>query len=104
MENIMRKIVVLNTTNDCYDYEINALKQFDDAEFIVSPAVDEDDVIEAVRDAEVILFTATKINERVINSLEKCKLIIRYGIGYDNVDTVAAAKRGIFVCNAPTTV
>jgi len=97
----MRKIVVLNTTNDCYDYEINTLKQFDDVEFIISPAVDEDDVIDAVRDAEVILFTATKINERVINSLEKCKLIIRYGIGYDNVDTVAAAKRGIFVCNAP---
>lgn len=97
----MRKIVVFKKEDKGYDYEKSLFSQFDDVEFIVSPAVEEDDVIDAARDAEVILFTATKINERVINSLEKCKLIIRYGIGYDNVDTVAAAKRGIFVCNAP---
>ena len=97
----MRKVVVLNNDATRYGYEIEVLKQFDDVEFIVSPAKDEDDVIEAIRDAEVVLFTATKMNERVINSLEKCKLIIRYGIGYDNVDLEAAAKRGIYVCNAP---
>lgn len=97
----MRKVVVFNTDSSSYGYEIEALKQFSDVEFIVSPAVDEDDVIADIRDAEVVLFTATKMNARVINSLEKCKLIIRYGIGYDNVDTVAAAERGIFVCNAP---
>ena len=98
----MRKVVVLSSeSQNSYRYEIEALKQIPDAEFIISPAVSEDDVIDAIRDAEVVLFTATKINERIISSLEKCKLIIRYGIGYDNVDTVAAAKRGIFVCNAP---
>ena len=98
----MRKVVVLSSeSRNSYLYEIEALKQIPDAEFIISPATAEDDVIDAIRDAEVVLFTATKINERVINSLEKCRLIIRYGIGYDNVDTVAAAKRGIFVCNAP---
>lgn len=97
----MRKVVVLTKYTSGYEYEIGQLSQFDDVEFIKSPAVEEDDVIEAVRDAEVILFTATKLNERIINSLEKCKLIIRYGIGYDNVDLEAAAKRGIYVCNAP---
>ena len=97
----MRKVVVFNKDSSSYGYEIEAFKQFEDVEFIVSPAETEDEVIEAIRDAEVVLFTATNMNERVINSLEKCKLIIRYGIGYDNVDTVAAAKKGIFVCNAP---
>lgn len=97
----MRKVVVLSKYKSGYEYEINQLAQFGDVEFITDPAVEEDDVIEAIRDAEVVLFTATKMNERVINSLEKCKLIIRYGIGYDNVDLEAAAKRGIYVCNAP---
>ena len=97
----MRKVVVLSKYTSGYEYEIKALKQIPDAEFIISPAVEEDDVIEAIRDAEVVLFTATKINERVINSLERCKLILRYGIGYDNVDLAAAAARGIYVCNAP---
>lgn len=97
----MRKVVVLSRATSGYQYEIDALKQFDDVEFIISPAVEEDDVIEAIKDAEVVLFTATKMNERVINSLEKCRLIIRYGIGYDNVDLTAAARKGIYVCNAP---
>lgn len=97
----MRKVVVLSNNIGSFDYEKEQFKQFDDVELIFSGATVEDDVIKDVRDAEVILFTATKINERVVNSLEKCKLIIRYGIGYDNVDTVAAAKRGIYVCNAP---
>ena len=73
----MRKIVVLSSSDKGYEYEIKVLKQFDDVEFIVSPARTEDEVIDAVRDAEVILFTATKMNERIINSLEKCRLIIR---------------------------
>ncbi len=97
----MRKIVVFNKESSSYGYETEVFKQFDDVEFIVSPAESEDEVIEAIRDAEVVLFTATNMNERVIGSLEKCKLIIRYGIGYDNVDLEAAAKRGIYVCNAP---
>ena len=97
----MRKVVVLTQKNSGYEYEIEALKQFDDVEFVCSPAVEEDELTEAVRDAEVILFTATKINESFVSKLEKCKLIIRYGIGYDNVDLVATAKRGIYVCNAP---
>jgi D-3-phosphoglycerate dehydrogenase len=97
----MRKIVVLCGDLNSYHYEIDALKQFADVELIFSSAVSEEDVIADIKDAEVVLFTSTKLNERIINSLEKCKLIIRYGIGYDNVDIEAAANRGIYVCNAP---
>ena len=97
----MRKIVVLSRSTSGYNYEIDALSAFPDVEFVISQAVEEDDVIADIRDAEVVLFTATKMNARVIGALEKCKLIIRYGIGYDNVDLKAAADKGIYVCNAP---
>ena len=33
--------------------------------------------------------------------LRKCKVIVRAGIGYDNIDAVEAKKRGIVVCNVP---
>lgn len=97
----MRKVVVLSKEPNAFGYETEIFKQFTDVDFIISPATLENEVIEAIQDAEVVLFTATKMNERVINSLKKCKLIIRYGIGYDNVDLTAAANRGIYVCNAP---
>ena len=80
----MRKIVVLSKSTSGYKYEIEALSAFADVEFVISQAIEEDDVIADIRDAEVVLFTATKMNARVIGALEKCKLIIRYGIGYVN--------------------
>ena len=37
----------------------------------------------------------------VIASMQKAKVIVRYGIGVDNVDLEAAKNRGIPVCNVP---
>jgi D-3-phosphoglycerate dehydrogenase / 2-oxoglutarate reductase len=33
--------------------------------------------------------------------MQKCRIIVRYGIGVDNVDLNAAAAKGIPVCNVP---
>jgi len=37
----------------------------------------------------------------VIAAMQKAKVIVRYGIGVDNVDLEAACQRGIPVCNVP---
>ncbi len=62
----------------------------------------QDDLIEAVRKADIILVNMAIFNAEVINSLTRCKLILRHGIGYDNVDIKAATKAGIVVANYPT--
>ena len=67
----MRKVVVLSKEPNAFGYETEIFKQFTDVDFIISPATLENEVIEAIQDAEVVLFTATKMNERVINSLKK---------------------------------
>jgi D-3-phosphoglycerate dehydrogenase len=41
------------------------------------------------------------INRDIIWQLERCRCIIRVGIGYDSVDVAAATERGIMVCNVP---
>ena len=97
----MRKVVVLGGQSEGYAYEIAALSRFSDVEFVVFPSTKKEDAFTVVQDAEAILFTATQIDAELIDKMEKCKLIIRYGIGYDNVDCPYAASRGIFVCNAP---
>jgi D-3-phosphoglycerate dehydrogenase len=37
----------------------------------------------------------------VIEALERCRIIVRYGIGVDTIDIPAATERGIMVANVP---
>lgn len=97
----MRKIVAFNKMSYDFERELEVFGSFPDVELVKSPAESEDELIEAARDAEVILFTSAKLTRRVLSSLERCKLIVRYGIGYDTVDTEAARELGIYVCNSP---
>lgn len=62
----------------------------------------EEDVIEACRDADILVYFGlyTPFTERVLSQLPKCQLIARYGIGMDSVDLDAATKYGIVVSNA----
>ena len=60
-----------------------------------------DELIDAVRTADALLVNMARIDRRVIESLEKCRVISRYGIGYDNVDVKAAAQKGIPVGIVP---
>jgi D-3-phosphoglycerate dehydrogenase len=71
------------------------------AEVIEGDCATEDDIIEAARDAEVLLVVSAKITCRVMESLPRCKAIVRYGIGYDTVDVEAATDHGILVVNVP---
>jgi D-3-phosphoglycerate dehydrogenase len=55
-----------------------------------------------IRDAEIILTTHVRFPAEVIRTLERCRLIVRYGIGVDTIDLAAATACGIVVANAPT--
>ncbi len=54
-----------------------------------------------VAEADAVITQFAPINADVINAMQRAKVIVRYGIGYDNVDIHAARKRGIPVCNIP---
>jgi phosphoglycerate dehydrogenase-like enzyme len=49
----------------------------------------------------IILWHGPKVDAAVIGRLQRCRAIIRNGVGFDTVDTAAAAQRGIPVCNVP---
>ena len=72
-----------------------------DAETVVASCRTEEDVIEAARGSDALLVQWAPITAQVIETLDQCKVIVRYGIGVDNVDLAAAAGRGIPVCNVP---
>jgi D-3-phosphoglycerate dehydrogenase len=61
----------------------------------------EGEVIDAAKDCDAILVQFAPITRSVIDQLTRCKVIVRYGVGTDNVDLQAAGSRGIVVCNVP---
>ncbi|MFC5826120.1 C-terminal binding protein [Nonomuraea insulae] len=61
----------------------------------------EADTIEAVRGASVVLVNFAPITEAVLAALAPGATVVRYGIGFDNVDTGAAARLGVAVANVP---
>ncbi|MDE3000699.1 MAG: C-terminal binding protein [Gemmatimonadota bacterium] len=61
----------------------------------------ESELVEKIVDADMILVNMVKMTAGVIEKLERCKLILRHGVGYDNVDVSAATKKGIRVAYEP---
>lgn len=57
-------------------------------------------IIERAKDAEILIVNKVKLTAEVIDSLPKLQLICEAATGVDNIDTAAAARRGIPVKNA----
>ena len=57
--------------------------------------------IERIGDHEIVLTNKVPITENLLNACPNIKLICIQATGYNIVDTVACAKRGIPVCNVP---
>lgn len=51
--------------------------------------------------ADFVLTQFARLDAKAIERMEKAKVIVRYGIGVDNVDLKAARDREIPVCNVP---
>jgi len=72
------------------------------AEIEALDASSEDEIVGRIEDAAAIMMYHTvSITEKTINRLKNCKIIVRCGVGYDNVDWRLARERGIHVANVP---
>lgn len=71
------------------------------SDFKVEQCKNQEDVIKKCKGAKVLLNQYTPLDEKVFRALPEVKFIIRYGVGVDNVDLIAASKYGVQVCNVP---
>ena len=60
-----------------------------------------EELIPYVADCDALVVQFAKIDDAVINAMNKCKVIARYAIGFDNIDIAAATEKGIWVANVP---
>ena len=94
-----KKIVLLNVNYPNYEVEKRILAPFD-AEII--HVITNDDLnasIEAARFADAVMTRETLLPKAFIEALRQCKVIVRYGVGVDNIDLETAGKRSIYVAN-----
>jgi D-3-phosphoglycerate dehydrogenase/C-terminal binding protein len=74
----------------------------DIADIVALNAFSEEDLVGRIEEADAImLYHFISITRKTIERLKKCKLIVRCGVGYDNVDRAYARERGINVANVP---
>ena len=67
--------------------------------FESDPAAIEDAVWREVH--ALVTGLAMPIDDAVFDRAPKLRIVCRLGVGYDTVDTAAAARRGVPVCNVP---
>lgn len=95
----MKKILVADTLNPEALEELKSIPNF---EVTLKTGMDEDELVNTIADFHVtVVRGATKITRRVIESASNLELIIRAGIGLDNIDLEAAQEKGIQVANTP---
>lgn len=65
-------------------------------------ASNEQDLPNSISDLDaIIVYNKITLSDVTINKLQKCKIIVKAGVGYDNIDILAAGNAGIPVVNVP---
>ena len=85
-----------------YDYELEALTPIG-AEIVEISAKSDEEFAAAARDADALYAKGRPITKRIIDGLERCKVITLGSVGVDSVDVAAATAKGIPVTNVPDT-
>lgn len=97
------KIVVTDYIEPDLDWEHQQLARFpqvhlEEHQLKFAPR---EKLVAAIGDADVVLVNMVPLDAEVIGQLSRCRLIIRHGVGYDNVDVAAATAHGIRVAYEP---
>lgn len=94
------KVVFADYDYPSIDIELKQLEQLD-AEITEGQCKTEEELIKLAKDADGIICQYAPFSAKVINALEKCQVISRYGVGVDNIDIKAATEKGIMVAYVP---
>ena len=94
------KVVVTDFVEEPATFEREILGKHAEVETL--QAMGEENLVGKVEDADAIMiYHYVTITRPTIERLEKCRLIVRCGVGYDNIDYRFARERGIDVANVP---
>ena len=95
----MKKILIADALNPEALEELKAAPNFD---VTLKTGMDETELVKTIPEFHAaVVRGATKITKNVIDAASNLELIVRAGIGLDNIDVKAAEEKGIQVANTP---
>ncbi|MGB6103825.1 MAG: C-terminal binding protein [Pusillimonas sp.] len=96
----MKRVVVTDYTFPDLNSERAAAEAIQ-ASFEAFQCKTEEEVMKVARGADVLVVQFAPITQRIIDLLAPGAVLIRYGVGYDNIDVRYAIKAGKRVCYVP---
>ena len=72
-----------------------------DAELVLAPDTAVETLVREGKDCDALLNVYAQVPADVIDNLDRCKVIVRTGIGVNTIDLDAAGRKGIMVANVP---
>lgn len=96
----MKKVVAIDRAFPSYSRLENSLRELG-LQLVFAEDKSEDVLAALCSDAEAVMTTYTQVTEAVIRAMTCCKLIIRTGIGVDNINVAAATEKNIPVSFVP---
>lgn len=97
----MKLLRLDNTVFPVGTYEMELYKKAGFDEVVEIQGESPDEIVRAGAHADVVVVVSNYLRADVIDKLEKCRLIVRRGTGYDKIDVDCATARGIIVTNLP---
>src|SRR6266699_2586289 len=76
-----------------------------DREWQLPRTAHEGTVVDAARDAVALMGTSmrhTPISRKIMSASQRLRVVAKYTVGVDDIDTEAATDLGVMVCHAPT--
>jgi len=94
------EVVILDSGYKSYDFE-EELFRSNGIELIIHPSYKGEKLEKKkfAENADGILVRHTLIDDEFLSGLNNLKAVVRYGVGYDNVDIVACTRQGVKVAN-----
>ncbi|MCC4769990.1 glycerate dehydrogenase [Methanosarcina sp. DH2] len=95
------KIVVADPIFLTEEYK-KRLEALGELEIYKNVPLSNDEFIERIKDAEIVIVGRYGVDAKAISSALKLKLISLWQTGFDNVDVETATERGVIVSNVPS--